>query len=128
MGRSCRYEEREWKGSPWTRRRVCIIHVHAHQSWVGQLVRFHILLDESEKEEFRRLAEREGKSLGEWIREAARERAAAAAAHERVDSVDALRAFFRACDERAGEVGQEPDWEVHKETIEASKRGGMSAT
>ena len=81
------------------------------------MVRFHILLDDSEKEEFRRLAEREGKSLGEWIRAAARDRAAAAAAEHRIDSREALQDFFVECDRRTEGQGSEPDWEVHKDAI-----------
>ncbi len=90
------------------------------------MVRFHILLDDSEKEEFRRLAEREGKSLGEWLRAAARDRAAAAAGKERFDSPEALKAFFLECDRRTQDQGSEPDWEVHKDAIEASKGPGVA--
>ena len=87
------------------------------------MVRFHVLLDEAEKEEFRRLAEREGKSLGEWLRAAARDRADAMARDERIDSVADLDAFFQRCDRRAEGHGPEPDWDVHKAAIEASKGG-----
>ncbi len=38
------------------------------------MTRIQVLLDEAEREEFRRQAEREGVSLSAWLRRAARER------------------------------------------------------
>ena len=88
--------------------------------------RVHILLDAAEKERFRQVAAREGKSLSEWLRDAARERLAAVQAKESLDSIGALEAFFTACDER--ESGEEPDWEAHQEVIERSIRSGSRVT
>jgi hypothetical protein len=88
--------------------------------------RIHILLDKAEKERFRRQAALEGKSLGAWLRDAARERLAAAESRTRLDSIEELRAFFEACTAR--EQGQEPDWEAHRSVIEGSLRSGASSS
>jgi hypothetical protein len=82
--------------------------------------RIHILVDREEKERFRRSAAREGRSLSEWLREAAKDRAAASESRVALDSREALEAFFAACDRR--ERGREPDWESHREVIERSIR------
>lgn len=79
--------------------------------------RIHIVVGREEKERFRRLAAREGRSLSDWLREAARERAAARGEAQLEDEAS-LRKFFDACDRR--EEGREPDWEVHREVIERS--------
>ncbi len=84
--------------------------------------RIHIVLDEAEKELFRRQAKLEGKSLAAWIREAARERLAAAQARRTFQTVEELRAFYRASD--AAETRREPDWEEHRRVIERSIRSG----
>ena len=88
--------------------------------------RIHIVLTREEKERYRRLAAREGHSLSEWLRAAARDRAAQAGRRAALDSVASLRAFFEACDER--ERGREPDWEAHREVIERSIAAGGSST
>lgn len=87
--------------------------------------RIHIVVDDAEKERFRRRAAREGKTLSQWLRDAAREKLAAEEARVRLDSRAALEEFFRACD--AHERGKEPDWSVHRRAIEASIRSGGSA-
>jgi hypothetical protein len=88
--------------------------------------RVHIVLDPVEKERFRQMAAREGKSLSEWLRDAAREKLAAARTHGALDSAAALEAFFEECDGR--EQGREPGWEAHREVIERSLRSGGTAT
>jgi hypothetical protein len=84
--------------------------------------RIHLVLSAAEKERYRMAAARVGQSLSEWLRLAAEEKAAAAEEAVALDSADALRVFFAACDER--EEGTEPDWEVQREVIEASIRRG----
>lgn len=79
--------------------------------------RIHIVVDEDEKERFRREAAREGSSLSEWLREAARERLAEGD-ERRLDTLDELGAFFRGCDER--ESGVEPEWDRHERKIDGS--------
>lgn len=85
--------------------------------------RIHIVIDQAERERFRRQAAREGKSLAAWLREAGRDKLAAAERQVRLDTVDELRAFFAACDAR--EPGREPDWEEHRRVIEQSIRSGL---
>lgn len=85
--------------------------------------RIHIVVDEAEKERFRRQAEREGRSLSEWIRRAAREKLAGSGAG-RPTTLEELREFWARCDER--EERPEPDWEEHEAVIAASKRGGAA--
>lgn len=88
--------------------------------------RIHIILDEAEKELFRRQAEREGKSLAAWLREAAREKLAEDDRRARLDTVEALRGFFAECDRR--EIEAEPDWDEQKKLIEGSIRSGCGDT
>lgn len=84
--------------------------------------RIHVVLTRAEKERFRRLAVRAGKSLSEWLRDAAREKMASQAVRAALDSEEALDEFFAECD--AGEAGQEPDWEEHKRVISGSVGAG----
>jgi hypothetical protein len=88
--------------------------------------RIHILLGRAEKERYRRLAARAGKSLSEWLRDAAREKLAAEESTVGLDSAERLGEFFAECDRR--ERGREPDWESHREVIERSMREGASGT
>jgi hypothetical protein len=88
--------------------------------------RIHIVVDRAEKERYRRLAAREGKSLSEWLRAAAQEKFASAEAETRLDTLAALRGFFEEINER--EHGREPDWEAHREVIERSIASGTSPT
>ena len=88
--------------------------------------RIHVVIDAAEKERFRRLAAREGKTLSEWLRDVARARAEADAELDRLDTPDQLDRFFTACDER--EHGREPDWEEHLGVIRRSIVSGASDT
>lgn len=85
--------------------------------------RIHIVVDEEDKERFRRQAEREGLSLSAWLREAARARLSERQSAG-LDTVEELRAFFRACDDR--EASPEPDWEEHRRVIERSVGSGAA--
>ena len=87
--------------------------------------RVQVILDEAERESFRRQARAEGLSLSAWLRQAGRERAKACTGPA-LGSLRALRAFFAACDLR--ERGREPDWHEHLEVIETSRRRGSSRT
>lgn len=88
--------------------------------------RIHMIVGREEKERFRLSAARAGKSLSEWLREAAEEKLRASAAAGRLESAGALCAFFKECDER--ERGREPDWDAHLEIIERSIRTGEAET
>lgn len=87
--------------------------------------RIHILVREADKIRYGRQAQREGKSLGAWLREAAEEKLASVEAR-RFDGPDELGAFFDECDAR--ESGVEPDWEEHRKVIERSKSAGNEAS
>ncbi|MDP2959675.1 MAG: hypothetical protein Q8N53_24945 [Longimicrobiales bacterium] len=84
--------------------------------------RVHVVLHPVEKERFRAAAAREGKTLSAWLRDAAQERIAAADRDRGLATPQDLAAFFQRCDAR--EVGQEPDWEIHRQVIERSIRSG----
>ena len=88
--------------------------------------RIHILVDEAEKARYRQQAEREGKSLGAWLRHAAQQKLAAAEAMTRIESPDDLRRFFEACDAREGR--RESDWTEHRRVIDRSRVAGLDAT
>ena len=88
--------------------------------------RIHLALDPAEKERFRRMAVREGKSLSAWVRDAARDRAAAMEAGSGLETEGALTRFFEECDAR--ESGREPDWEEHETVIRDSQTSGGTGT
>ncbi len=87
--------------------------------------RVQVILDEAERESFRRRARAEGLSLSAWLRRAGRDRLNARPGPP-LHSVRALRSFFAGCDVR--EKGREPDWREHLEVIGASRKRGSSAT
>ena len=88
-------------------------------------IRVQVVMDEMEREAFREAAVREGLSLSDWLRRAARSRLSSVEP-PKLDSVERLRVFFDECDER--ERGIEPDWREHLNVIEESKARGRSAT
>ncbi len=85
--------------------------------------RIHILLDDAEKARYKRQAEREGKSLGGWLRAAAAARLEAAELRVDLRTRAGLEAFFADCDER--ETGQEPEWADHRASIDRSRLRGL---
>ena len=95
---------------------------NAHDS----IVRVQVLIKAREREAFRQVAEREGKSLSGWLRESALDRLEATKATAKITSAADLRKFFKACDLR--EKGREPDWEEHLKAMEASRKTGRSGT
>lgn len=88
--------------------------------------RVHIILDDTEKALYRHQAEREGRSLGAWLRAAAEDRLRAAQARRELRTHAALAQFFHECDAR--EPGREPDWAEHRALIERSRQGGLEVT
>lgn len=86
------------------------------------MTRIHLVVDEEEKERFRCCAESEGKTLSEWLREAARDKLQQGGPRQ-LDTLQELRAFFASCDDR--ERQGEPDWEEHRRVIEGSARSGV---
>lgn len=87
--------------------------------------RIHILLDEADKARYRQQADREGKSLGAWLREAAEVKLLASESSVIRDVTDVER-FFETCDAR--ESGREPDWIEHRRVIERSRTAGLDLT
>ena len=80
--------------------------------------RIHLNVGREAKERYRAAAREEGKTLSEWLREAAEERWRAAHGRLALSNAKELRAFFRQCDEL--EEGREPDWDAHRRVIEQS--------
>lgn len=80
----------------------------------------HLVLSAEDRARFQAQAEREGQSLSEWLRVAARSRLEATQ-RPRLSSIEALEAFFDTRDEE--EPGREPDWEEHLSVITRSQRG-----
>lgn len=87
--------------------------------------RVQVLLDEEEREAFRKLAEQQGLSLSAWLREAGRARLAAAQSGG-IRDLEELRQFFFEID--AQEQGTEPDWEQHRHVIHRSISSGGTGT
>lgn len=80
--------------------------------------RIHIAVEATDKERYRQIAEREGKTLSVWLREAAEEKWAGSQHRQPLASRADLEAFFTRCDE--SESGEEPDWDAHRRVIEES--------
>ena len=82
--------------------------------------RIHVIIDSSEREAFRPQAQREGRSLSEWLREAGRERLQRAQARALRSGAD-LPAFFADLDARRDDDRPEEDWEAVKDRIAAAR-------
>lgn len=86
--------------------------------------RVQVVLDDQEREEFRRQAAAEGLSLSAWLRLAGRRRVEA----ERrliAPTAEGVRRFFA---DLPLEPGKEPDWEDHRSVLEASQREGLASS
>ncbi|WP_419950373.1 hypothetical protein [Candidatus Palauibacter sp.] len=81
--------------------------------------RIHFVVKESAKIRYQAEAEREGKSLGQWLREAADEKLEAA--RPRLFTVEELEAFAAECAARHPPGSKEPDWPEYKRMIEEGK-------
>jgi hypothetical protein len=89
--------------------------------------RVQVILDEEEREVFRRAARQAGTSLSAWLRDAGHRRLDQDEKPGRIESLAELDAFFAECDRHAGR-GREPDWERHLDVIDSSRRSGSAAT
>ena len=87
--------------------------------------RIHLVLGEEEKALLEQAARKEGMTLSAWLRGAAEERLKRKAPPS-LSSVADLEAFFQECDGR--EEGEEPDWDAHREVMEASRAEGATGT
>ena len=87
------------------------------------MARIHFIVKETAKTRYQDQARREGKSLGEWIREAADEKLTSA--RPRKFTVEELREFNAKCDARHPPGAREPDWPEIKRIIADSKIAGL---
>jgi site-specific recombinase XerD len=88
--------------------------------------RIQVILEETEREAFRSVAEQEGMSLSAWLRQAGKDRLAAKTQQKTIRTAKDLLRFFKACDTRSS--GKEPDWEEHKKVIARSQASGATDT
>ena len=87
------------------------------------MARIHFIVKETAKMRYQDQARREGKSLGEWFREAADEKLASA--RPRRFTVEELREFAAKCDAMHPPGEREMDWEDMKRIIMDSKIAGL---
>ena len=92
----------------------------------SRVVRVQVLMSESEREAFRREAERQGQSLSGWLRERGVETLEERRAEKQIATAADLRKFFTECRRRENE--REPDWKKHLRVIEESRARGKSDT
>ena len=91
------------------------------------MARVQLIIPDEDRDEFVAEARRDGISLSEWLRLAARERAERRRNEGRFHSLHDLEAFFDECDAAAGN-GDEPDWEEHLRVAEKSRSSGWPDT
>ena len=90
--------------------------------------RVQVVLDQEERERFRRQAHIENLSLSAWLREAGRDRLLRGKGSGRISNLKELHAFFQACDDSELGQGREPDWEDHLKLFTDSVAAGDSGT
>lgn len=79
------------------------------------MARIHFIVKETAKMRYQDQARREGKSLGEWFREAAEEKLASS--RPRLFTVEELREFAAKCDAMHPPGEREMDWEEMKKIL-----------
>ena len=89
------------------------------------MARVQLVLPDEDRDRFVHAARREGVSLSEWLRAAARERIERQT-YRKFANEDEVAAFFAACDRAEGQ-GREPDWPDHLAAIDRSRGKGASA-
>lgn len=77
--------------------------------------RIHFIVKETAKLRYHDQANREGKSLGQWMREAAEEKLTASGPGKLTPAE--LREFAAACDELHPPGAREPDWAEVKQLL-----------
>ena len=91
------------------------------------MARVQLVLPDEDRDRFAHAARREGMSLSEWLRLAAKERMQRCTDLRRFHKADELTDFFRKCEaDTDGEA--EPDWEVHLNRMNKSRSGGSTET
>lgn len=83
------------------------------------MTRIHFIVKETAKIRYQAQARREGKSLGEWMREAADDKLSSA--RPRRFTLEELREFAAKCDAMHPPGSREPDWPEIKRIIAESR-------
>ena len=83
------------------------------------MARIHFIVKETAKIRYQAQARREGKSLGEWMREAADDKLSSA--RPRRVTLEELREFAAKCDAMHPPGSREPDWPEIKRIIAESR-------
>ena len=91
------------------------------------MVRLHLDIPDVDLARFKDHAHREGKTLNEWLLEAAHARLRDQHQVQRFKSPEDIREFFQACD-AIEDPGTEPDWSEHLGAIGSSRTGGVAGT
>ena len=92
------------------------------------MARIQLVLPDEDRDRFVHQARREGVSLSEWLRLAAKERLARSEDQRPFRSAEEVQSFFAACDSVVEGEAPEPDWETHLETMRGSRsRGGSES-
>lgn len=91
------------------------------------MARIQLVMPDEDRDLFVHEARKEGISLSEWLRLAARERAERRREQPRFATREQLQEFFARCDRIEG-AGVEPDWEAHLAVMRTSRSGGESGT
>ncbi len=91
------------------------------------MARVQLVIPDEDRDRFVHQARREGMTLSEWLKTAARERLGQQQRSDRFESPADLDAFFRACDALDGPQA-EPAWEEHLDVINESRRRGAAST
>ena len=89
------------------------------------MARLHLDIPDADLARFKDQAQREGKTLNEWLRDAAHSRLREQHQFQRFESPEEVREFFQACDAVEG-PGTEPDWNEHLRVINQLQRKGFT--
>ncbi len=91
------------------------------------MARVQLIIPDEDRDRFVHQARLEGMTFSAWLRTAARMRLEDSQRANAFRSPARLEEFFRACDGLDGPE-QEPDWEEHLETINASRGHSSSVS
>ena len=88
------------------------------------MARVQLVIPDEDRDRFVHQAKREGMSLSEWLRTAARDRLENQQRSDPLESSADLDTFFHLCDKLEG-PRVEPDWEEHLMVIRESLERGV---
>ena len=88
------------------------------------MARVQLVIPDEDRDRFVHQARREGMSLSEWLRTAARDRLENQQRSDPLESSADLDTFFQLCDKLEG-PRVEPDWEEHLMVIRESLERGV---